>query len=158
MIVTDIKSFGRQGIGPGGMAKVMDFLRREDLGGLADGKIAIDGERVFALVQRYETVITTAPKFECHRKYIDIQYIASGSEIIGWVPLERLDITEAYDADKDACFGTVMNGGWTPVHLQAGELAVFYPEDGHAPKMAVNSPSPVMKIVIKIAVELINPG
>ena len=134
----------------------MEFLQRTDLNGLADGKIAIDGERVFALVQRYETAITTAPKFEYHRKYIDIQYIASGSEIIGWAPLERLAITEAYDMAKDACFGLVTNGGWTPVRLQAGQLAVFYPEDGHAPKMVAGSPSPVMKIVIKIALEMRN--
>ena len=156
MIVTDIKNFGRQGIGPAAMTKVMGFLRRTDLNGLADGKIEIDGEKVFALVQRYETVVMTVPKFECHRKYIDIQYIASGSEIIGWAPLERLNITEAYNAGKDACFGTVANGGWTSVRLQAGQLAVFYPEDGHAPKIAVGEPSPVMKIVVKIAIELRN--
>jgi beta-galactosidase beta subunit len=38
------------------------------------------------------------------------------------------------------------------VHLQAGKIAVFYPEDGHAPRMASGRPSRVFKIVVKIAV------
>jgi beta-galactosidase beta subunit len=44
-------------------------------------------------------------------------------------------------------------GEATPVRLAAGELAVLYPEDGHAPRLAARSPSPVFKIVVKVAVE-----
>jgi YhcH/YjgK/YiaL family protein len=61
-------------------------------------------------------------------------------------------ITEAYDADKDIGFGTVIKGRWTPLFLQAGQLAVLYPEDGHAPKLAAGASSSVMKIVVKVAV------
>jgi len=39
------------------------------------------------------------------------------------------------------------------VHLIAGELAVLYPDDGHAPRLAAGAPSPVFKIVVKVAVE-----
>jgi YhcH/YjgK/YiaL family protein len=114
--------------------------------------VEIDGDRVFALVQRYETVRTDAPTFEYHRKYIDVQFVATGEEVIGWAPAERMSVTKAYDAGKDICFGTVAAGTWTPVHLQAGQVAVFWPEDGHAPKGAARVPSSVMKIVVKVAV------
>lgn len=150
MIVTDLDHIEHQVVMTPGLQKAFDFLRMRAIRDLADGKIEIDEQRVFALVQRYETVMTGDPKFECHRKYIDVQYIVSGEEVIGWAPVERMTITEAYDVDKDICFGTVAQGGMTPVHLKAGQLAVLYPEDGHAPKLAARAPSPVMKIVVKV--------
>ena len=84
---------------------------------------------------------------------MDIQYIVSGEEILGWAPAGRMVISEAYDTEKDVCFGTVPKGEITPVYLQAGQVAVLYPEDGHAPKLAAGSPSAVIKIVVKIAAE-----
>lgn len=135
------------------LRKAFDFLRERDLSALADGRVEIDGDRVFALVQRYATALAEAPKFEYHRKYIDVQFIASGEEVIGWVLSEKMKITETYDEQKDICFGTVTKGTWTPVFLRAGQLAVLWPEDAHAPKLAAEGPLPVMKIVIKVAVE-----
>jgi biofilm protein TabA len=150
MIVTDLKHINAQCRMTDGMIKAVDFLRLRGIRDLPDGKVEIDGDRVFAIVQRYETTKTDIPRFECHRKYIDVQYIVSGAEVLGWAPEERLTITEAYDADKDICFGAA-SGEWTPVYLQAGQLAVLYPEDGHAPKLAQGAPSRVMKIVVKVA-------
>jgi biofilm protein TabA len=93
------------------------------------------------------------PRFEHHRRYIDIQFIVAGEEVIGWAPADRMQVTEAYDPEKDIAFGTVPAGEATPVRLAAGELAVLYPEDGHAPRLAAGRPSPVFKIVVKVAVE-----
>ncbi len=152
MIVTDLNHISRQAAPSPNLQKAIDFLLSPDIQLLPDGRVEIDGERVFALVQRFETKWTAAPKFEWHKKYIDIQFIVSGDEIIGWAPAERMEITDAYDAAKDIGFGTVPKGEWTPVHLQAGQMAVLYPEDGHAPKMALRNQSKVMKIVVKVGV------
>jgi biofilm protein TabA len=152
MVVTDIKNIVHQIPMTPSLQKAIDFLRGRDLGQLPDGRMEIDGDRVFALIQRYETIRTDAPKFEYHRNYIDVQFIATGEEVIGWAPMERMCVTDAYAADKDICFGTVEAGKWTPVHLQAGQLAVLWPEDGHAPKGAAGPPARVMKIVVKVAV------
>jgi len=151
MIVTDINHIEHQVSMTAFFKKAIEFLRRPDIHNMADGRVDIDGQHVFALVQRYETIKTDAPKFEYHRKYIDIQYIVSGKEVIGWAPAEGMTITEAYDMEKDICFGTVPKEEITPVYLQAGQLAVFYPEDGHAPKLAAGAPSHVVKIVVKVA-------
>jgi biofilm protein TabA len=91
-------------------------------------------------------------RFEYHRKYIDIQFIASGEEVVGWAPAERMTITEPYNDEKDVCFGTVRRGEMTQVYLKAGQIAVFFPEDGHAPGLAAVRPSKVMKVVVKVAV------
>ncbi len=151
MIVTDIDHLDHQVSMTDTLKKAIDFLRRTDIPDLADGRVEIDGDRVFAIVQRYETIMTDAPRLEYHRKYIDIQYIVSGKEVIGWAPAGRMVVTEAYDEDKDICFGTVPKGEMTPVYLQEGQLAVLYPEDGHAPRLAAGDPSRVHKIVVKVA-------
>ena len=153
MIVTDIKHIVHQVSMTTALKKAIDFLQRPDIYNLVDGRVDIDGEHVFALVQRYETVITDTPRFECHRTFMDIQYIVSGEEIIGWAPAVRMVVSEAYDPEKDICFGIVPKGEITPVYLQAGQVAVLYPEDGRAPKLAAGSPSAVIKIVVKIAAE-----
>lgn len=154
MLVTDLNHIDRQLSMTAVFRKAIEFLRRLDIHNLTDGRMDIDGQQVFALVQQYETIKTDAPKFEYHRKYIDIQHIVSGKEVIGWTPVERMTITEAYDMEKDICFGTVPKEEITPVYLQAGQLAVLYPEDGHAPKLAAGAPSHVVKIVVKVATEL----
>lgn len=152
MIVSDLVHVERQTLMTPSLRKAFAFLLSHDLLDRPDGRVEIDGARVFAIVQRYETMAVDAPKFEGHRKYIDVQFIASGHEVIGWAPIEQVSITEAYDADKDICFGAVAEGTWTPVHLAAGQCAVLWPEDGHAPKLAADASSAVMKIVVKVAV------
>ena len=152
MIVTGLQNSEHQVPMTPSLRKAFDFLRRRELLQLPDGRVDIDGDRVFALVQRYETARMDAPTFECHRKYIDVQFIAMGEETICWASAERMSVTEAYDAGKDVCFGTVPAGTWTPVYLKAGQAAIFWPEDAHAPRGAAGGSSRVMKIVVKVAV------
>jgi biofilm protein TabA len=152
MIVTDLNHADHQIALTPALDKAIAFLRRPALAALSDGKVEIDGDRVFAMVQRYSTMKSDAPKFEYHRTYIDVQFIVSGEEVIGWAPIERMAVTEPYAADKDICFGSVGKGKWTPVSVQAGQLAVLWPEDGHAPKLAAGEPTAVMKIVVKVKI------
>jgi YhcH/YjgK/YiaL family protein len=152
MIATDLEHISGHIAMTPAMQKAIDFLRQNRGRGLPAGKVEIDGKRVFATIQAYETIVTDAPKMEAHRKYIDVQFIVSGEEVIAWTPLERLTITQTYDETKDNCFGTVPLREVTPIYLRTGQLAVLYPEDGHAPKLAAGKPTPVNKIVVKVAV------
>lgn len=151
MITTDLENAGRRLPQAPGFAKALEFLRRKDIKELPDGKYEIDAERVYAMVQRYETIAAAEPEFEAHRKYTDIQFMAAGSEVIGWAPLEKVKITKVYDGGKDACFGTVPAGEWTQLRLGPGQLAVLGPEDAHAPRLAAGAPAPVIKIVVKVS-------
>lgn len=152
MIVTDRMHIERQVLLTPTLVKAIEFLRRPDLASLGEDKVAIDGDRVFALPQRYETAAAETPRFEYHRKYIDIQYIVEGEEVLRWAPAAKLAITESYDREKDVTFGTAPPGEVTPVRLHAGQLAVLYPEDAHAPRIAADGPSKVFKIVLKVEV------
>lgn len=150
MIAGELKGFGRQFPAVHGLHKALEFLRRPGTAALPDGRYEVDGDRVYALVQRYDTLPDGEPKFEAHRRFIDVQYIASGEEIIGWAPLADMVLSEPYDPARDVCFGRACR--WTPLRLGEGMLAVLWPEDAHAPRLAAGKPEAVVKIVVKVAV------
>lgn len=152
MIVTDLEHASKQLPASSALGKALAFLRRADIAALPDGRYEIDGERVFAMAQRYETIAPAKPRFEAHRKYIDVQFVAAGAEVIGWAPASLMEISDAYEEEKDICFGRVKKELWTPVRLGAGQLAVLYPEDAHAPRLAAGLPSQAAKVVVKVAV------
>lgn len=136
------------------LQRALDFLQRARGADLPDGRVEIDGDRVFALVQSYETVAAGDPViFEAHRKYIDVQYVAAGQEVIAWATTDRLLVTEAYDPAKEAWFGALPAAETTFVRVAAGELVVLYPTDGHTPRLAAGAPAAVKKIVVKVAVD-----
>ncbi len=150
MIVTDMRHIKKQLRMTAALRKAIDFLQGTDLPRLADGRTEIDGDRVFALTQCYETVNDGTLNFEYHRKYIDIQVIVSGAEVIPWAPADQIEVTKSYDEGKDVCFGRTKT--WTPVRLEAGQLAIFWPSDAHAPKQNAGAPTAVMKVVVKVAI------
>lgn len=135
------------------MKKGLSYLIEVSSQKLADGRYEIDGDSIYALVQSYDTLTASdQSKYEAHRKYIDIQYISEGIEVMGWAPLEAMEITKEYVPDKDVVNGTVLLKLATLIKVSAGQAAIFFPSDAHAPKLAADQPSPVKKIVVKVAV------
>ena len=113
----------------------------------ADGKYVIDGENIFASVMTYDTLPESEKKFEIHEKYIDIQYIIKGEEIIGDARLDTLD--KADGEGTDIAFFS-MPKDYNRVHFTEGELAIIFPREPHAPGVAYNTPCTVKKIVVKV--------
>ncbi len=154
MILSDLDHLPRQAGTSPLMKKALEFLKKCQAEELEPGRVEIDGKNVYALVQAYETLpVTPEVKFEAHRQYIDIQFIQSGEEVMGWTALDRLKLLTAYDPEKDVCYGKLPADEFTPLRVSAGQAAIFYPEDAHAPKLALSIPAPVKKIVVKVAVE-----
>jgi YhcH/YjgK/YiaL family protein len=124
------------------------FLSRPGLVDLESGKYEIDGDRLFALVNRDPGRGRAGARLEAHRKYIDIQYLAGGSEEIGWLPTpECRQVSEPYDADRDIMFFADAPAAW--VNLPVGKFMIFYPQGAHAP---LASTGDNVKVVIKVAV------
>lgn len=118
-----------------------------------DGTVEIDGRNVFAIIQSYETKNEhDAPRFEAHRKYIDIQFLLSGRELMGWAPISALTVTEPYNSEKDILFGTVPDASNSFTSFTARQAIVLFPSDAHAPGLAQSAPQPVKKVVIKMLV------
>jgi biofilm protein TabA len=116
----------------------------------ADGKYFLEGDDLFAVVQSYDTAPAEEKKWESHRLYADIQYIVSGDEIIYHSDISKLSVKTEYNPAKDY---TIYNDrDDQPLYMSAGNFAVFWPHDGHKPGCAVNEPSAIRKVVMKVRV------
>lgn len=127
--------------------KCFRFLLDPASAQLEEGRYDIDGDNAFALVQAYHTKPESEGKWEAHRRYIDIQYMLEGTEIMGITPLEHVSVSQAYSEENDYA---LFEGTGEKVTVPAGFFTVFYPHDVHMPGLLVNESQPVRKIVIKV--------
>ncbi len=124
------------------------FLLEKDLDTLPLGRNEI-GEGAFANVQEYETKLES--KFELHRRYIDVQLLTRGEELVYVTPKEDAREPQG-EFDEEADF--ILYASSTSVRkvrVSAESYLILYPSDAHQPCMAIDgTPMPVRKIVVKI--------
>lgn len=126
-----------------------DYINGIDTSSIPVGRYEIDGENMYALIQQYNTKLKEQGFWEAHRRYIDLQYIVQGAEKIGYANIHHLQQGE-YDPGKDFL---PLYGDGDLFTLQSGSFVILLPEDAHMPGMAIGSPAPVKKVVVKIAVD-----
>ena len=61
----------------------IEYLEKTDFTKIESGKYSILGDEIFALVNNYKTQPEEKCLLEAHKKYIDLQFMVSGSEQIG---------------------------------------------------------------------------
>lgn len=128
--------------------EAFEFLIGTDLSHIKPGRYDIDGDSVFALVQEIVTKPINQCQYESHEKYIDIQYIVINQETIGYGQIEQLTSVDDYHENGDARLYT---GKGSLITLNAGDFAVFYPQDGHMPGISQNGQCGISKkVVLKI--------
>ena len=114
-------------------------------------KIEITSE-IFAIEQSYYTKKLADSLFESHVKYVDIQFLVSGSEIIEVAHIDTLEIESGYNKEDDYSLYKVTPGS-SNITMKKGDLLLLFPEDGHMPGIRINSKSQkVFKTVIKVPV------
>ncbi len=129
--------------------RAFNYIHEIDASSIADGKYEIDGGNMYALVQQYNTKLKEQGFWEAHRRYIDLQYIVQGVEGMGYANINHLQQGE-YDSTKDFL---PLYGDGDLVTLRSGSFVLLMPEDAHMPGMAIGSPAPVKKVVVKIAID-----
>ena len=132
------------------LKKGFEWLESTDINTLEDGKYLIEGEKVYASIQTYET--KNDAKYESHKKYIDIQYIVSGEEKIGVTNLKNCTSCIAYEKSKDLEFYDI-NCDEEYLSLTKGEFLVLFPHDAHKPSISKTNKTIVRKVVVKVAIE-----
>jgi YhcH/YjgK/YiaL family protein len=150
MILDSLKNIGLYKNLQPRLARGLDALADSALMSQAPGKYELDGDKLFVMFQEYPTKHLAQCRFESHRKYIDIQFVLSGAEMMGHAFVETLKVVDPYDAAKDVAF---YEGEGGLCRVNAGMFAVFFPDDAHMPCVAINHPQPVRKAVFKVAVE-----
>lgn len=88
-------------------------------------------------------------RLEAHRHYIDIHVPLKGRETIGWAPRRGLTFPHGeYDGERDVEF--FGDSAQCMLHVLPGQVAVFFPEDAHAPNIGTGTHA---KLCVKISVE-----
>lgn len=129
--------------------KAIDYLKKTDFTKMQLGKYEIDGENIFALVNEYNTKDENEGKLEAHKKYIDVQFVAKGKELMGYAPLENQKVIDEYNEQNDIMFFV---GDKSFTKVDEGMFAIFFPTDVHLPGIKFDEKSNVKKIVIKVKV------
>jgi biofilm protein TabA len=127
-------------------------LKNTDLTKLELKKLELDGTNLFVSPSEYTTKNPEEANFEAHRKYIDIQYVVSGKELIGVAPLTAAKaVVTPYDATKDVEF---LSFGETKNYKASQErVFIFFPSDAHRPNLKDGENSKVRKVVVKVRVD-----
>lgn len=132
--------------------KAFSYLKNSDLTKLETKRVDLDGDNLYATVSEYVTKDEGISHFEAHRKYIDIQYVITGSELINIAPYSKADkVLTPYDDTKDIEFisiAKIVNHKATP-----SNFFIFFPDDAHRPQQKDGVNATVRKIVIKLRID-----
>ena len=126
--------------------KAFDFLSTIEQVGFPEGTFPLEGEEMIAIVEGTSGHGKKDAKLEAHRKYLDIHYVLSGTDLIGWKPLGACqNILRDYADHEDKIFFQDTPESWFT--LSPGHFALFFPHDTHAPLAGKKS---LKKVILKI--------
>lgn len=148
MIIDHIDNAAQYAATKPGIAAALDYLAATDLGKLEPGRHELSNG-LYAMVMDYETAAADQKQWEAHRKYIDVQFVASGSELMGYNEIGTLVPATDYDESGDAI---MLTGKGDFVRLTPGTFAVLFPRDAHMPGVTAGETSTVRKVVVKVPV------
>ena len=107
---------------------------------------------IFALEQRFVSKERSQCFIESHKKYVDIQMIYSGQELMEFGDIARLIFKSVYDPSRDLI--TYLDSkNLNQVLLRNGDFAVYFPGDAHLGCQRKDDSVECFKTVIKMPVK-----
>lgn len=132
------------------LMQALHYVAETDFSLLEDGEYVIDGEKVFARVNTYDTEPEEVKNPESHIKYLDVQFIAAGKEKISYCQHDNSYAIMKNVEEKDLIFYKDVEEK-NAVILETGDFAIFFPQELHRPGCNVGAASEnVRKIVVKV--------
>jgi len=148
MINDNIKQLNRYAV-PKAEA-ILKFIAAHNCAELEDGEKEIEGRELFVRIMSYVPKPADQNKFETHEVYADLQYVATGTEIMQTAESRDLTPTTGYDAKDDYRFYNI-NGPVNSLVVRSGFFTVFYPNEAHRPSCLFDGHrGMVKKLVFKI--------
>lgn len=130
--------------------QVLEFIERAEKENLSEGRYELDGDRLYAMIQVYETKDKEECLYESHKVYGDIQYMLEGEEFIYGADTEQLEIKEDRTPESDIIFyKRKPEGTEASLRVREGSFALFLPQDAHMPCCKCGEKQMVKKIVFK---------
>ena len=139
---------------PERLGTALKYIAETDFTKVGNGDYHLDGDKVFARVDRYTTEPKDSKKPERHNAYIDVQYLGEGTEKIYYTAkADTHKVIEDYAAERDLLFYADA-GEKDSVTLGDGVFAIFFPWELHRPGChGLGGGCAVQKIVVKVLAE-----
>jgi len=131
------------------LKQAFEYITATDFSDMTPGKHIIN-DVMFVLVNDYLTKTDTAEILEAHKKYIDVQYLLKGKELIEYESYDNHLISQAYDEVND--YLLYKPNDTSKLKFTEGMVAVFFPDDLHMPGIIDRTPSNIKKIVVKVLI------
>ncbi len=128
-------------------ADVATFMKEHPFAELEDGKHLIQGKDLFLNLSTITPKTEEQANLEWHRRMIDIQIPIDGEEIYGYTPVVDLPEIE-FNEEKDVA--KLHQKAQAYVRVEPGQMAIFFPQDGHAP--CISSKEQLRKATFKVKV------
>lgn len=109
----------------------------------------------FVNVHSYSTQPRAQCTWENHPQTVDLQYIMEGVEGIDLTEVDLLGEPTLFKVESDTQKFAHNDRPATQLILQADAFALLLPGEAHRPKIAVEEPSFVRKLVVKIPLKLL---
>lgn len=133
------------------LAYILEQIKAVAADEFVSGTVYICEEKIKVNSEEVELTAIGDKNLEWHRKYIDIHVPLSGSEIIGWKPVDEIEnIVVPYDENRDIAFGDELYSEL--LKINPGEFVIFNPSDGHAPCQGASGKK-LCKLCVKIPVD-----
>lgn len=154
MIFTSIHSIDDHKAYPEVIQKMIQYLKENDITKMDPGVYELQGKDLYVQVFDAKTAPVEETRPESHNDYLDIQFLATGEEKLGFTPNTGKYEVDEHIVERDLIFyKSVENEGF--IQAVPGCISVFFPCDVHRPAVAVNEPMTVRKAVIKVRTTLI---
>jgi biofilm protein TabA len=126
------------------------FLKDNDLTTLT-GTHNIDSTNVYVIAVDYNSKDKSDTRYESHKRYVDIQYVAVGEEMMGKTTMDSAEVAVPYSEANDIAYYKFDGGNYykaTPKNF-----FIFFPGELHRPSIKVGESVPIKRIVVKVLVE-----
>lgn len=147
MIIDRIDNYCNYKFCNSNISKAMKIILNTDFRNKDTGKYEIRGDELYYLLNEYKTMSEVETFPELHKKYIDIQYIAEGTERIGYAPYSRQKVFKKYNNENDIAF---YKSSMSYITLTKGMFAIINTMELHQPGILLKEPEYVKKIVFKV--------
>ena len=131
------------------------YCSETDVSGIGESMFLLNGDAMIALICDRVTEAKEKKLPEVHCRYAELQFMAEGSELIGYYPdLGDNELLQDCLEEKDTLYYQENpKSGEVMLQMTPGTYAIFFPEDVHRPFCQIDKPERVKKIVVKIAID-----
>jgi len=133
---------------------IFRFLDEQNLLTIVPGRHSVAANGIFAIVIKTDSRNLKGQEFEAHRQNLDLHYLVSGKEVLGFTDISTLEIAAPYVMEEDYLLYHYPQQH-SLIGLMEKQFVLFFPEDAHCAQGHIDRENPILKIVFKIPVTLL---